>query len=75
MPIVSQTLKGHNSETVHLFELKFLEEMYFDQLYLRCTREVLGIDALSMAALDFGCVKGPYFSRGQLLKGLAPQGQ
>jgi hypothetical protein len=30
MPILSQTLKGHNSETVRLFELKFFVEMYFD---------------------------------------------
>jgi hypothetical protein len=32
MPILSQTLKGHNSETVHPFELKSLLEMYFSQL-------------------------------------------
>jgi hypothetical protein len=54
MPILSQTLKGHNSETVCPFELKFFEEKYFDQLYLRSTREVLeinqsiAIDTLSM---------------------------
>jgi hypothetical protein len=47
MPILSQTLKGYNSET------------YFDQLYLGSTREVLGIDqsiaidALSTPALFF----------------------
>jgi hypothetical protein len=57
MPILSQTLKGHNSETVCPFELKLFVETYFDQLYLGCTREVLGIDqsiaidALSMPAL------------------------
>jgi hypothetical protein len=28
-----------------------------------------------MDALDFGCIKGPYSSRGQLLKGSTPQGQ
>jgi hypothetical protein len=39
-----QTLKGHNLETVHLFELKFFVEMYFSQLYQRFTREVLEID-------------------------------
>jgi hypothetical protein len=44
MPILRQTLKGRNSETVCSFELKFFEEMYFDQLYLRSTREVFGID-------------------------------
>jgi hypothetical protein len=44
MPILSQTLKGHNSETVHPFELKFFVEMHFDQLYLGSTKEVLGID-------------------------------
>jgi hypothetical protein len=38
MPILSQTLKGHNSETVCLFELKFFVEMYFDQLYQRSNR-------------------------------------
>jgi hypothetical protein len=59
MPILSQTLKGHNLETVRPFELKFLEEMYFDQLYLRSTREVLGINqsiainALSTPALKY----------------------
>jgi hypothetical protein len=37
-------LKGHNSETVCPFELKFFVEMYFDQLYLGSTREVFGID-------------------------------
>jgi hypothetical protein len=57
MPILSQTLKGHDSETVHPFELKFFVEMYLDQLYLGSTREVLGInqsiaiDALSMPAI------------------------
>jgi hypothetical protein len=40
------TLKGHNSETVHLFELKFFVEMHFDQSYLGSTKEVLGIDQL-----------------------------
>jgi hypothetical protein len=44
MPILSHTLKGHNSETVCPFELKFFVEMYFDQLYLGSTREVFGID-------------------------------
>jgi hypothetical protein len=44
MLILSQTLKGHNSETVRPFELKVLSWMYFDQLYLRSTREVLEID-------------------------------
>jgi hypothetical protein len=58
MRILSQILKGHNSETICPFELKFLVEMYFNQLYLVSTREVLGIDqsiaidALSMPALD-----------------------
>ena len=58
MPILSQTLKGHNSETVRPFELKFFVEIDFDQLYLGSTREVLGIDqsiaidALNMPALD-----------------------
>jgi hypothetical protein len=28
-----------------------------------------------MVALDFDCTKGPYCSRGQLLKGSTPQGQ
>jgi hypothetical protein len=57
MPILSQTLKSHNSETVCPFELKFFVEMYFGQLYQRSTREVLEIDqlivigALSMTAL------------------------
>jgi hypothetical protein len=59
MPILSQTLKGHNSETVCLFELKIVVEMYFDQLYLRSTGEVLGIeqsiaiDTLSTPALEY----------------------
>jgi hypothetical protein len=44
MPILSQTLKGHNSETVCPFELKFFVEICFDPLYLRSTKEVLGID-------------------------------
>jgi hypothetical protein len=44
MPILSQTLKGHNSETVHPFKLKFFVEMHFDKLYLGSTRKVLGID-------------------------------
>jgi hypothetical protein len=44
MPNLSQTLKGHNSGTVHPFELKFLVEMHFGQLYLGFTRQVLGID-------------------------------
>jgi hypothetical protein len=35
MPILSQTLKGHNSETVRLFELKNFVRMYFGQLYQR----------------------------------------
>jgi hypothetical protein len=60
MPILSQTLKGHNSETVCPFELKFVMEIYFDQLYLRSTREVLGIDQsiaidiLSTPAIGYG---------------------
>jgi hypothetical protein len=59
MPILSQTLKGHNSETVRPFELKFVGEMYFCQLYYKSTRQVLkidqsiAIDALSMPALDY----------------------
>jgi hypothetical protein len=44
MHILTQTLKGHNLETVRPFELKFFEEMYFDQLYLQSTRNVFGID-------------------------------
>jgi hypothetical protein len=57
MPTLSQTLKGHNSETVCPFALKFFVEMYFDQLYPKSTKEVLGIspsiaiDGLSMPAL------------------------
>jgi hypothetical protein len=57
MPNLGQTLKGHNSETVCPLELKFVVEMYFDQLYQRSTREVLeidqsiAIDALSMPAI------------------------
>jgi hypothetical protein len=47
MPILSQTLKGHNLKTVSLFELKFIVVMYFDQLYLGSTREILGIDQSS----------------------------
>jgi hypothetical protein len=38
MPILSQTLKGYNSETVCPFELKFFVEMYFDQLCMGFTR-------------------------------------
>jgi hypothetical protein len=59
MPILSQTLKGHNLETVCPFELKCFVEMYFDQLYLGSTREVLGINqsiainALSTPALKY----------------------
>jgi hypothetical protein len=58
MPILSQTLKGHNLVTVCQFKLKFFVEMFFGQLYQRSTREVLeidqliAIDALSMPALD-----------------------
>jgi hypothetical protein len=44
MPILIQTLKGHNSETVCPFELKFVVEMYFGQLYQTSIREVLEID-------------------------------
>jgi hypothetical protein len=44
MPILTQTLKGHNSETVFPFELKFFVKTYFDQLYLGSTRNILGID-------------------------------
>jgi hypothetical protein len=57
MPILSQTLKGHDSETVCPFELKFFVETYFSQLYQRSTKEVLeidqsiAIDRLSMPAL------------------------
>jgi hypothetical protein len=57
MLILSHTLKGHNSKTVCPFELKFFLEMYFDQLNLRSTREVLeiyqsiAIDMLIMPAL------------------------
>jgi hypothetical protein len=46
MPILSQTLKGHNSETICPFGLKFVVEIYFGQLYQRSTREVLEIDQL-----------------------------
>jgi hypothetical protein len=59
MPILSQTLKGHNSETVHSLKLKFFVEMYFDQLYQKSTKQVLkidqliAIDALSMPALKY----------------------
>ena len=58
MPILSQTLKCHNSETVRPFELKFFVEMYFDQLYLGSTKKVfeddqsIAIDTLSMPGLD-----------------------
>jgi hypothetical protein len=58
MPILNQTLKGHNSETVHPFELKFVVEVYFSQLYQRSTKEVMeidqsiAIDTLNMPALD-----------------------
>jgi hypothetical protein len=38
MRISSQTLKGHNSETVRPFEQNFFFEMYFDQLYLGSMR-------------------------------------
>jgi hypothetical protein len=65
MHILSQTLKSHNSKTVRPFELKFCVEMYFGQLYQRCTREVLGInqsiaiDMLSTPALgDNGTTRG-----------------
>jgi hypothetical protein len=57
MPILCQTLKSRNSETVGPFELKFFMEMYFGQLYHRLTRKVLeighsiAIDTLSMPAL------------------------
>ena len=56
MPILSQTLEDHNSETVRPFQLKFFVDMYFGQLYQRITREVLeidqsiAIDTLSMPA-------------------------
>jgi hypothetical protein len=59
MPILSQTLKGHNSETIRPIELKFFVVIYFSQLYQRSTREVLEInqsiviDALSMPALNY----------------------
>jgi hypothetical protein len=62
MPILSQTLKGHNSETVRPFELKFVWEMYFGHLYQRSTREVLvivqsiAIEALIMPALGCICI-------------------
>jgi hypothetical protein len=56
MPILSQTLEDHNSETVRPFQLKFFVDMYFGQLYQRITRQVLqidqsiAIDTLSMPA-------------------------
>jgi hypothetical protein len=59
MPILSKTLKGHKLETVCPIELKFCVEMSFDQLYLKFTRKVLGIDqliaidALNMPALEY----------------------
>jgi hypothetical protein len=46
MPILSQPLKSYNSETVCLFKLKYFVEIYFDQLYLGSTIEVLGINQL-----------------------------
>jgi hypothetical protein len=55
MPILSQTLKSHNSETVRPFELTYF--VHFGQLYQRSTRGVLEIDqsiainALSMPGL------------------------
>jgi hypothetical protein len=58
MHILSQTLKSHNSAIICLFELKFVVEMYFGQLYQGSTKEVLGIDqsiaidTLSMPGLD-----------------------
>jgi hypothetical protein len=79
MPILSQTLKGHNSETVCPFELKFFVEIYFGQLYQESTREVLeihqsiAIGALSMPVLGglwplfpggLKEVRGPYFMAG-----------
>jgi hypothetical protein len=32
-PTFDETLKNHNSKTVHPFEWKFFEEMYLDKLY------------------------------------------
>jgi PIN domain nuclease of toxin-antitoxin system len=67
MPILSQTLKDHNSETVHPFELKSFMKMYFDQPYLGSTREVLEIDqsitidALSMPSLQHQKPSGNLF--------------
>jgi hypothetical protein len=58
MSILSQTLKSHNSETVFPFELKFVVEIYFGQLYQRSIREVseidqsIAIDMLSMPGLE-----------------------
>ena len=61
MPILSQTLKGHNSETIRPFELKFFVEIYFDQLYLGSTREVLGIDqSIAINMLSMSAVQQPY---------------
>jgi hypothetical protein len=57
MPLLSQTLKSHNSKTIRPFEPKFFVEIYFGQLYQQSTKEVLeidqtiAIDTLSMPAL------------------------
>jgi hypothetical protein len=62
MSILTQTLKGHNSKTVRPFERKSFVEMYFDQIYLESTREILGIDqliainALRMPVLRFSII-------------------
>jgi hypothetical protein len=60
MLIFSQTLNSHNSETVRPFELKFVMEMYFGQLYQRFTREILEIDqSIAIDALSMPVLKGP----------------
>jgi hypothetical protein len=73
MPNLGQTLKGHNSETVHPFELKCFMEMYFSQLYQISTREVLeidqwiAIDMLSMPVLGGFLGVGPFYLMGLIL--------
>jgi hypothetical protein len=44
MLILSQIIKGRNSETIRLSEPKFFIETYFDQLHLGSTGEIFGID-------------------------------
>jgi hypothetical protein len=59
MPILTQTLKDHDSETFRLFELNFFMEMYFDKLYLGSTRAVLEIDQLiRIIVLSMPVLKG-----------------